>query len=108
MGCHFSLQGNLPDPGIKPTAPTLAGGFLTSCTTWEALSVQYWSLFFFENIHLPFVVFYPNHDKCTTESGSVENMFGVVATDAGLVCSDSPLISIMNGSLVKVEGDRTE
>ena len=30
VGCHFLLQGNLPDPGIKPTSPAspaLAGGF---------------------------------------------------------------------------------
>ena len=36
------LQGNLPDPETKPaslTAPTLAGGFLTTSTTWEALTV---------------------------------------------------------------------
>ena len=32
--------GDLPDPGIKPeslTSPTLAGGFFTTSTTWEAL-----------------------------------------------------------------------
>ena len=23
MGCHFLLQGNLPNPGIKPWSPTL-------------------------------------------------------------------------------------
>ena len=31
MGCHFLLQGNLPNPGIEPTSaasPALAGGFL--------------------------------------------------------------------------------
>ena len=33
VGCHFLLQGNLPDPGIKPTSPAfsaLAGGFFTT------------------------------------------------------------------------------
>ena len=33
MGCHFLLQGNLPDPGIEltfPEASALAGGFLTT------------------------------------------------------------------------------
>ena len=33
VGCHYSLQGNLPDPGIEPTslaAPAFAGGFSTS------------------------------------------------------------------------------
>ena len=35
-----SPPGDLPDPGIKPTSltsPVLAGGFLTTSTTWEAL-----------------------------------------------------------------------
>ena len=39
MGCHFLLQGDLPDPGIKPASlmsPALAGGFFTTSTTWEA------------------------------------------------------------------------
>ena len=34
------LQGNLPDPGIKPRSlmsPALAGRFFTSNATWEAL-----------------------------------------------------------------------
>ena len=26
VGCHFVLQGNLPDPGIEPASPTRAGG----------------------------------------------------------------------------------
>ena len=30
VGCHFFLQGDLPDPGIKLTPPALAGGFLTT------------------------------------------------------------------------------
>ena len=37
-GCHFLLQGNLPDPGIKPMSPmssVLAGGFFTTRATWE-------------------------------------------------------------------------
>jgi len=36
--------GDLPDPGIKPaslTSPALAGGFFTTCATWEALSKIY-------------------------------------------------------------------
>ena len=28
--------GHLPDPGIKPASLTLAGGFFTTSTTWEA------------------------------------------------------------------------
>ena len=30
MGCHFLLQGNLPDPGIEPASPALAGWFFTT------------------------------------------------------------------------------
>ena len=30
VGCHFLLQGNLPDPGIEPASPALAGGFFTT------------------------------------------------------------------------------
>ena len=28
---------DLPDPGIEPTSPALAGGFFRTDTTWEAL-----------------------------------------------------------------------
>ena len=30
MGCHFLLQGNLPNQGVKPTFPALAGGCFTT------------------------------------------------------------------------------
>ena len=30
VSCHFLLQGNLPDPGIKPVSPALTSGFFTS------------------------------------------------------------------------------
>ena len=30
MGCHFLLQGNLPDPGVNPKSPALAGDFFTT------------------------------------------------------------------------------
>ena len=39
MGCHALLQGIFLDPGIKPASlmsPTLASGFFTTSTTWEA------------------------------------------------------------------------
>ena len=32
--------GDLPDPGIEPEAPALAGGFFTTSATWEALYVN--------------------------------------------------------------------
>ena len=30
MGCHFLVQGNLPDPGITPRSPALRADALTS------------------------------------------------------------------------------
>jgi len=30
VGCHFLLQGNLPNTGIEPLSPALAGGFFTT------------------------------------------------------------------------------
>ena len=32
VGCHFLLQGNLSDPGIKPESPALTGRFFTTET----------------------------------------------------------------------------
>ena len=29
-GCHFLPHGNLPNPGIKPASPALAGAFFTT------------------------------------------------------------------------------
>ena len=40
MGCHFLLQGNLPDPGIKPLSlisPVSAGRFFMTSVIWEPL-----------------------------------------------------------------------
>jgi len=33
----FASPEDLPDPGIKSVFPSLAGGFFTNSTTWEAL-----------------------------------------------------------------------
>ena len=30
MGCQFPSSGDLPNPGIKPASPALAGGFFTT------------------------------------------------------------------------------
>ena len=35
-GLPFPTQGDLPDPGIKPVSPVLAGGFFYHWVTWEA------------------------------------------------------------------------
>ena len=31
-----TISGDLPDPGIEPMSPALAGGFFTTNATWEA------------------------------------------------------------------------
>ena len=36
-GLPFPSPGDLPDLGIKPASPALAGGFLTTSATWETL-----------------------------------------------------------------------
>ena len=36
VGFHSLLQGNLPNPGIKPRSPPVAGGFFTIRATREA------------------------------------------------------------------------
>ena len=36
MGCHFLLQGNLPDPGMEPGSPSLAAGLFTAEPSGEA------------------------------------------------------------------------
>ena len=41
-GVPFATPGGLPNPGIEPmslASPVLAGGFFTTSTTWEALTV---------------------------------------------------------------------
>ena len=35
-GLPFPSGGDLPDPGIKPASPELAGGFFTTSVAWEA------------------------------------------------------------------------
>ena len=44
VGCCALLQGNLTNPGMEPLSlksPVLAGGFLTTRATWEALVSPY-------------------------------------------------------------------
>ena len=36
-GLPFPSSGNLPDPGMEPISPVLAGRFFTTDTTWEAV-----------------------------------------------------------------------
>ena len=42
-GLPLPSPGDLPNPGIKPASlapPALAGGFFSTCTTWEAHSIS--------------------------------------------------------------------
>ena len=51
-GLPFPLPGDLPDPRIKPmslVSPALAGRFLTTCTTWEAIW-PFWSVRIYFNL----------------------------------------------------------
>ena len=34
-GLPFPTPGDLPNPGIQPASPTLAGGFFTTSTIWD-------------------------------------------------------------------------
>ena len=42
-GLPFPPPGDLPDPGIKPASPALAGGFFTPRATWESSAFIYLS-----------------------------------------------------------------
>ena len=39
-GLPWLPPGYLPDPGIEPASPALAGGFFTTSATWEAQAIH--------------------------------------------------------------------
>ena len=41
VGCHFLFLGNLPDPGIKPKSPTLAGDSSSVHHQWSPIQWIY-------------------------------------------------------------------
>ena len=58
-GLPFPPPGHLPDPGIEPVSPALAGRFFTTSTTWEVrcrksggYQDQCWELFLLGNINV--------------------------------------------------------
>ena len=54
MGCYFLLQGmDLPDPGIEPASPGLAGRFFTTEPSEKPSSVPRTCFFFFFPIPAP-------------------------------------------------------
>ena len=44
VGCHFLLQGNLPDPGIEPRSPALQADALTSEPPGKPHLYHWWDL----------------------------------------------------------------
>ena len=55
----FLTPGDLPDPGIEPASPALAGKFFYHCVTWEAhlfLALNIISLFGCSTIYLSILV----------------------------------------------------
>ena len=65
-GLPCPSSGDLPDPGMEETmfllSPALAGRFLTTSTTWEALilNITYQLPFFFFTIAFPFTIIFLN------------------------------------------------
>ena len=49
-GLPFPPPGDLPDPGIKPASPALAGGFFTPERPGKPISKYIWLLRHFPNI----------------------------------------------------------
>ena len=46
-GCNFLLKGNLPDLGIEPASPALAGRFFTAQPPWQSMLFkhhQFWDI----------------------------------------------------------------
>ena len=43
-GLPYPSPGDLPDPGIEPMSPALAGGFFTTSVIWEARIGLRWAL----------------------------------------------------------------
>ena len=51
-GLPFPPPGDLPDPGIKPAYPALAGGFFTISSTQDAHNISYPCIFLKSTQHL--------------------------------------------------------
>ena len=63
-GWPFPSQGGLPDPGIKPASPALAGGIFTR-VTWEALIMSIPHLYqFYTYVYLEAPPIELEHDLC--------------------------------------------
>ena len=68
-GLPFPSPGHLPNPGIEPSSPALAGGFFTTSATWEVHSS--FKIYWVTKLELEsryFFVFFP-HRKITGTTG---------------------------------------
>ena len=53
VGCHFLLQGDLPDPGIKPESPALQADSLPSEPPGKQKITANWDMRLWEGIGYP-------------------------------------------------------
>ena len=63
VGCYFVLQGNLPDPGIEPVSPALAGDSLPLCHLGRVYHLRQRVRLFLEPF-LPPIPYVPRPAKC--------------------------------------------
>ena len=91
-GLPFPSSGHLPNPGIKPASPALAGGFFTSSTTfgkpyiWLTKRKNYYkSIFFFASLISTYTVVYPCSFLPVTTS--CQKLFPKIAVKKKYTCS---------------------
>ena len=64
LGCHFLFPRDLPNPGIEPVSPMLAGGFCTTDLHWFympiliQMSTIFNTLFWFQVIYIYFLFYF--------------------------------------------------
>ena len=95
----FPPPGDLPNPGIKPTSlvsPALAGGFLTTSATWEALeSVDLaWDLAYEQSLSSNFSFYFSPTITFSSRRCSLNLQFYPSCSPVDFVSSYSPLVHI--------------
>ena len=73
-GLPCPSPGDLPNPGIEPASPALAGGFFTTSTTWESHSSTYTREKWNENISLQKELCMNSHSSTTNNSQNIETI----------------------------------
>ena len=71
-GLPCPSPGDLPDPGIEPASPALAGGFFTTSTTWEAHASTYSQEKWNESRSLQRELCMNSHSSATNSSQNIE------------------------------------